>query len=256
MVDLFGLFKTFARGTCHSDTLATCEIDEVKLAYLDLLGCIVVNILSVAHDLLLVLLNGGHLFNDDNEDGMRARTHIVHFGGGSGTAQSTLLHQTVDLVRAAHSPLTQTLNEDTLLFVLTDLERGPIDLQEIRDHLIVDLKVARTDHKGSVLRRLHLDESKDLFHRPGHNTTLGVTRRVFEALHRVGLTGASLSIGKNGGIVALEDRPDSLFGCILIDPLLGRVLIVHMIKGEGLPDAQVRISIHVPLSFLLVYFSA
>lgn len=75
-----------------------------------------------------MLLNGGHLFNDDDENGVRARAHIVHLGGGGGTAQGTLLHQAVDLVGAAHSPFAETLDKDTLLFVLADLQRGPVDL--------------------------------------------------------------------------------------------------------------------------------
>ena len=111
-----------------------------------------------------MLLNGGHLFNDDDENGVRARAHIVHFGGGGGTAQGTLLHQAVNLVGASHSPLAETLDKDTLLFVLADLQRGSINLQQIRDHLIVDLQVTRTDHKGRVLRGLHLDEAEDLLH--------------------------------------------------------------------------------------------
>ena len=75
-----------------------------------------------------MLLNGGHLFNNDDEDGVRARAHIVHLGGGGGTTQGTLLHQAVDLVGAAHSPFAETLDKDTLLFFLADLQRGPVDL--------------------------------------------------------------------------------------------------------------------------------
>ena len=89
---------------------------------------------------------------------------VVHLGSGCSSAQSSLLHQTVDLVGRADSPLTQAFHEDSFLLVLSDLQTGPVYLQQVTDHLIVDLKITGSHHECSVLRTLHLNESEYLLH--------------------------------------------------------------------------------------------
>jgi hypothetical protein len=76
---------------------------------------------------------------------------------------------------------------------------------------------------------------------------------VFEPLHCVRLTGSSLTIGKDGGVVSLENRYDALLGCILIDKLLRGPFIVYIIESERLPNTEVLVEIHVFLPFLFSY---
>jgi hypothetical protein len=40
-----------------------------------------------------------------------------------------------------YSPFREAFHKDSLLLILSNVERGSISLQEIRDHFIVDLKV-------------------------------------------------------------------------------------------------------------------
>jgi hypothetical protein len=69
-----------------------------------------------------------HLFDDDDENGMRSTTHVVHLGSCCCPAQSSLLHKAIDLVGRSNCPLTQTFDEDTFFLIFSNLERGPIYL--------------------------------------------------------------------------------------------------------------------------------
>lgn len=111
-----------------------------------------------------MVTHGGHLFDDDYEDGMRAATHVVHLGRSSGPAQCAFLHETVDLVGRADGPLAKALDEDSFLLVLPYLEGGPVYLKEVGYDLVVNLEVRSSDHECGVLRALHLNEAEDLFH--------------------------------------------------------------------------------------------
>jgi len=58
---------------------------------------------------------------------MRSRRDIIHLGGSSSSHLSTTLHQRIDFMRSADSPLREAFNKDTALSVLSDLEaRSPI----------------------------------------------------------------------------------------------------------------------------------
>ena len=109
LIDLFAFLKTFPGGACHPHTLATSQINKVELAnsYL-FVNCLFRGII--------------HLLDDHNENGMRSRRDIVHLGGGSGSRLSTALHESIDLIRCADSPLGESFNEDTAFSVLSDLE--------------------------------------------------------------------------------------------------------------------------------------
>jgi hypothetical protein len=69
LVDLLRLFQTLTRRSCHSDTLATSQVNQVQLAYLDLLRGVIIHVLSIAHNLLL-LLNSSHLLHDYDKHSM------------------------------------------------------------------------------------------------------------------------------------------------------------------------------------------
>ena len=133
---------------------------------------------------------------------MRSAGEIVHLGGGGGSAHGALLHETVYFVGTAHRPLGEPLDEDALLAVLAHLQTRPVDLQQVADHLVVDLQVRRAHHERGVLRRLLLDEAEDLLHRSRHDPALRVARRVLEALHRVGLARARLPVRQYCRVVA------------------------------------------------------
>lgn len=70
---------------------------------------------------------------------MRAGTHIIHLRGRRGTAQGSLLHERIDLIGGAYSPFTQPLDEDTLLLVFPDLQARAVYLQQVTNHLVIDL---------------------------------------------------------------------------------------------------------------------
>jgi hypothetical protein len=53
---------------------------------------------------------------------MRSRRDIVHLGGSSGSHLSTALHQSINLMRCADSPLREAFDEDTAFSVLSDLK--------------------------------------------------------------------------------------------------------------------------------------
>lgn len=137
---------------------------------------------------------------------MRPRGQIVHFGGGRGSALCSLLHQGVDLVRRPHGPLAESFDKDAFLLVFSDLERCPLDLEQIGYDLVVYLQVADTNHESGILVGLHLDEFEYFLHAPRNDSTLGIANVVLESLHGVSLARSGLSVGKHCRIVALEHR--------------------------------------------------
>lgn len=85
-----------ARGLRHAHSLTTGQINEVQLADLDLLRHVIAVVLGPTG--LPVLLQHGHLLDDDDEHRVGARRKIIHFRRGGGSALGTLLHECVDFV--------------------------------------------------------------------------------------------------------------------------------------------------------------
>ena len=134
------------------------------------------------------------------------------------------------------------------------MKRGSVNLEQIRDDLVVDLQVGSSHHEGGVLRGLHLNESEDLLHAPRHYSSVRVPSFVLETLHGVSLSRASLAVGQDGRIVALKHREHSGAGSVVVHVFLRRRLIVYIVEGEGLPHTKVRILINVFLFFSFVNF--
>ena len=80
-----------------------------------------------------------------------------------------------------------------------------------------------------------LDPGEDFFHGARYNTSMRVAARVLETLHSMRLTCSSLTICKNGGIVAFQDRANCMLGCTIIDMLLTGIHIVDLIEAVGMP---------------------
>ena len=176
---------------------------------------------------------------------MGSRWHIIHLGCCSGSAESSSLHQTVDLVGWADRPFTQPLNTDSFLPVLNDLESRSFHLEQIWNDFIIYLQVACSHHESSILIWLHLDVLEYLLHWPWHYTSLWITCVVLEALHGVSLARAGLTIRHDRSVEPLKHRTDSTLGGVLVNELLGCVRVVHIIEAVSLPHAQMRIHLHI-----------
>ena len=70
------------------------------------------------------------------------------------------------------------------------------------------------------------------------------------------LSCSGLPVGNNGGVVAFQDRDDTLLRGVFVDKFLRCVLIIYEIKREILPNAQMWVQIHIFLPLLLSNFSS
>ena len=133
---------------------------------------------------------------------MTARGKVIHSCCCSRSRQSSSLHQTINLTRTSHGPFGKSLNKNTLFLIFSDLQTRSLDFQQVRNNLIVYLKVRSSDHESYFVVHLHLDELKDFLHTSWDNTALRVTTIIFETLHSVSLACTSLTICKYCRIIA------------------------------------------------------
>ena len=82
-----------------------------------------------------------------------------------------------------------------------------------------------------------------------------VTARVLEALHSVGLTGASLTVGQYSGVVAFQDGANCMLSRAIVNMLLRRVHIVDLVEAIRVPDGQVRIHLDVPRALPVLHLA-
>lgn len=151
---------------------------------------------------------------------MRSGTEVVHLGGCGSPVLSSLLHQGVNFVWRPDCPFTESFHEDSLFLVFSNLQLRPVDLQQIRDDLVVDLEVADSDHEGGVLAGLHLNKLEYLFHASGDYTSLGVTNIVLKPFHGVGLSCACLPVGDDCRVITFENGDDTVLSCVVVDKFL------------------------------------
>ena len=106
--------------------------------------------------------------------------------------------------------------------------------------LVVDLEeCAFNDNVCLVLPLLHLLED-ELDHPRNDAELLVLDADRVATSHSEGFPAASLPIGQNGRIVALEAPEDQILHADLEDVLLSRADIENLVEGEGaiLPDHQ------------------
>jgi len=77
LVDFLGLVEAFTRGAGYSHALTARQVDEVKLPYSDCLGRLRFPSSTLA-ELLTFEIERAHLLDNDEEDSMGPRGHIVH----------------------------------------------------------------------------------------------------------------------------------------------------------------------------------
>ena len=228
LVDFLALFQPLACRLGDSDSLASRKIDQIKLPHSYLLGAFLI--------IVLWSLQQSHLLDNYNENSVRPRGEIVHFGRGCSSALGSLLHEGIDFVRRPDRPLAEPLDKNSFFLVLSDLERVAFGLEKVGNEFVVDLQVAYSDHEGGVLARLHLNEFENFFHAPRNDTSLRVSNFVLEPFHGVGLSCSSLTISKDCSIVALKYRQNTLLCCILVYELLTCSFIIYIVKCKALPD--------------------
>ena len=124
LIDFLTFLKPLTRCLRYSNSLTSRQIDQIKLSDFNLLG-------SIFAFILISSTENSHLLHNDNKDSMGPRGEIVHLGGGSCSALGTLLHQGIDFIGRSHCPLAKPFDENTFLLVFSDLERSPLNLQEI-----------------------------------------------------------------------------------------------------------------------------
>lgn len=68
------------------------------------------------------------------------------------------------------------------------------------------------------------------------------------------LSSTSLPICNNSRVVSFQHWDHTVLSCVIVNKLLGRYLVVNIIKCKVLPHAQVRVHSHISLLFFLRYF--
>lgn len=231
LVDLLGFLQSLSCSSCNPNSLRTCQVYKIKLPDFDLLW----RVFPVLHVLILIF-KVCHLLDNDDENSMGPTWEVIHLCCSCSSAESTFLHQTVDLIRGSDSPFTQTFHKNSFLLVLSDLETCSVYLEQVTDDFVVYLKITRSYHECSVLRRLHLNKSKYLLHWSWNYTSLRISCRVFKAFHCVSFSCACLTIGQDSSIVTFKYAKHSLLCSILIHILLCGLLVVDVVEGEVLPN--------------------
>ena len=185
---------------------------------------------------------------------MGSRRQVIHFCCSCCSTLSTFLHQSINFIWRSNCPFRESFNENSSFLIFSNLERSPLNFQEIWDDFVINLQIWNSDHESCILWALHLDKFENFLHRPGYYTSLRVTYIIFETFHRMSLTGTSLTISQDSCIISLQNWYYWLLSSIFINKFLRRVIVINIIKREILPHAQMRIDIHISLPFLLSDF--
>ena len=184
---------------------------------------------------------------------MGATRYVVHLCRCLNSSLLPPEHQVVCLLRCPHGPLGQALNKDTPLSILSDLQARPLSLQQIRDGLIVNLQVARSDHECHFLSLLRANISENFLHGARYDASLVLTLDVAETFHCVGFSGACLAVGENRCVVAREHIEHSRLCSLLVDLGLSRLVVVYAIKAEKVTRLVVWMALNISLTTFLCY---
>lgn len=192
---------------------------------------------------------------------MRARRAIVHESASCASEVASLIEARSQLLSTVHLVLPEAIQTDVPVLLFSDLDllllNEPVDhsarthglmIEEIVKLLVVDFEeCAFDDNVGLVLPLLDLLE--DELDHPRYDAELFILDADGVATsHGEGFPAASLPIGQDGRIVALEAPEDQVLHADLEDILLSRADVENLVEGEGaiLPDYQ--------LVFLVVAF--
>lgn len=105
--------------------------------------------------------------------------------------------------------------------------------QEVSDILIVNLEVGTSHEKlhCAIVIWAVINETVDVLKRVRDDTPMvGVS--IFDSHHSVRFSASSLTIGKDGAIVALHDIFDDGVGDLNEHVVLFGVPVIHLIEGE------------------------
>ena len=185
---------------------------------------------------------------------MGATRYVVHLCRCLNSSLLPPEHQVVCLLRCPHGPLGQALNKDTPLSILSDLQARPLSLQQIRDGLIVNLQVARSDHECHFLSLLRANVGENFLHGARYDASLVLTLDVAEAFHCVSFASACLAVGENRCVVAREHIKHSRLCCLLVDLGLSGLVVVNAIKAEKVARLVMRVALYISLTTFFSHF--
>jgi len=134
---------------------------------------------------------------------MRAAAGIICSSLCGRPGNSAMLHERVHLCWASAQPLGEPFNENATPPVFSDHKVCPIWLQQVGDHLIVDLKVGRADQESRLRTLAMLDVLEQFLNGPW-NDAAGIADICSTTLHCVRLPGACGPVCQNCCIVALQ----------------------------------------------------
>ena len=184
-VDLIGLLHAVASGPGLARSLGACQVDQIELGGLELVGAGLVSFLGL---------------DINHEQTMRARRLIVHICSASGPIAEPNLHVLLHDFGVVHFDLRQIFYEYALFWAFLQLHLGlDVLAQQIMDFLIVDLDERTADEVGL---RLIGFRDRDYLGESPRDDALALFR-VGNAHHGVGLAAAGLPVGEDGAVVAI-----------------------------------------------------
>lgn len=158
---------------------------------------------------------------------MRSGALLVHVGGANRPVLVAYLEDLVYFLLRAYVAFGHSSHMDSELLVLVNLQVTLARVQQVLDFLIVDLDEADLDAELGVLRlcRDLLEETRD--HARDDSACLLVFN-VFTG-HGVGFSRASLPVGEDRAVVAIEDAVDDGTHSFVVDLLLRAVHVVNLV---------------------------
>mmetsp|Transcript_94599 Transcript_94599/g.291649 ORF Transcript_94599/g.291649 Transcript_94599/m.291649 type:complete len:229 (+) Transcript_94599:567-1253(+) len=179
------------------------------------------------------------LLHHNNEDRVGAAADVVGGGLRRRTRSAPVLHERAYLRGASAQPLGEALDEDTTPPVLPDHEVIPVRLEQVGDHLVVDLEVGGP-HEEMRLRPSALpDVPEDLLH-GARDDAARIARICAAALHGVGLPGTRGPVCQDRRVVTLQRRHHRGAGGLPVDLGLRAALLVDVVEGKKVIGHHLR----------------
>ena len=177
------------------------------------------------------------LLEREGEDGVGSGGCVVHLGAGGCTVQVSNLHETLDILVAAHRLIGQVLHVYTIALGFADLEvigRSALGREEVLDVLVVDFEVGDVNlvRYSTVLLRVYSFKQASASSRDE-------TRLIRRAHHRVRLAAAGLAVGEDARVVSVEVVIQEVLTEGAVDIGLARkVWVCFIVRPEGLIECE------------------
>lgn len=212
-VDLFSLIQGFTFCSSFTYFLTSGQINKIQSS-------------SFSTEIFQIILTDGNY-----EEHMRSWWSLIHHCGCNSSLISCFFYQLINFFRGRNIILSQIFNENSSLFIRSDLQVWLVRINQISEFLHVQLNEWNFDSKLYVFSAW-IDSIEYMSYHTWNYTWLCSNQLSYLTFHSMGFSWRCLTICKYGSIETLNYTVHNRCCCVIINIWLLGIRIENFIKWK------------------------